>query len=409
MSRYGRYLIILLIFSALAGCSRDRTGSETPLQIYSRLWTPLREQTFIREELKRFYSETGIETELLLYTDTDMDRMAASGELSEADLIIFYGNRLASLADAIDFVDLREQSKLFEDRTFLFKHLGTEKKDTWEYFLPLGADVYLLIASREAASARPVGADGENITWPQVAEWIQRASRQQGRGLLAVTGVPNKSLVYFMAGPILSYGGGFPDLTSEAALEALRLLQGMRWVFHPLIENFDTVIDPLVDGSAWFAFAHCAHAGSILQESPGNFDVYPAPSGPAGMGSVSGFSAVGIPGGTKNAKAALALVEYLTRPEVQARISKGVGGFIPTVLEASDYLGEEPLARVIRYGLHVLDSGRTREIPLEYGEWGNVKHVYESVFFSMVLSGRNISADSLKWAQTELDKLKTSQ
>ncbi len=408
MSRYGRCLSILLVFFALLGCSRDRYTPEAPLQIYSRLWTPLREQTFIREELKRFYSETGIETELLLYTDTDMDRMTHTGELSGADLIIFYGNRLSHVAHAIDFIDFREHSEVFKDRTFLFNRLGSEQEDVWKHFLPIGADVYLLIASREAAALKPAGVDNESITWTDVSDWIQKASRQQGRGLLAVTGVPNKSLVYFMAGPILSYGGGLPDLSSEAAVEALRLLQGMRWVFHPLIENFDTVIDPLVEGTAWFGFAHCAHVGTILKESPGSFEVYPAPSGPAGRGSVSGFSAAGIPVGTGKLEASLALLEYLTRPEVQARISKGVGGFIPTVLEASDYLGEEALDRVIRYGLHVLDSGRTMEIPLEYGEWGNVKHLYESVFFSTVLSGRNISADSLKWAQTELEKLKSS-
>ena len=408
LSRSFRWVSILLIFVVLTGCSKGSYNSETPLRIYSRLWTPLREQNFIKDELARFYLESGIETELLLYTDGDMDSMAESGELSNADLIIFYGNRLANMADSVEFINFQKYPELFEDRTFLFNRLESENQDLWEYFLPLSADVYLLIASKDAASARPAGIHNDTITWMEVEEWIQRASRQQHRGLLAVTGVPNKSLVYFMAGPILAYGGDFPDLSSDSAIEALRMLQRLRGGFHPRIESFDTVIDPLIEGDAWFGFAHCAHVGSILQEAPDRFDVYSTPAGPAGRGSVAGFSAAGIPADARNPEAAVVLLEYLTRPEVQTRISKGVGGFIPTVLEAADYLTDGPLDTVIRYGLEVLDSGKTMDIPLEYGEWGNVKHVYESVFFSSVLSGRMISAESLRWAQTELERLKIS-
>ncbi len=408
LSPSGRWFTIFLITLAILGCSKGRHDADGTLRIYSRLWTPLREQSFIRGELERFYSESGIEAELILYTDGDMDRMLATGDLSDVDLVIPYGNRLSLWSEKVDFVDFHEYPDLFQDRTFLFELLPPEKQSVWRNFLPIGADVYLVIVSKNAESLKPAGIENAGLTWPDLADWIRIVSREQGRGMLAVTGVPDKNLVYFLAGPVLSYGGGFPDLASGAAVDALRMLQDMRRGFHPAVENFDSVIDPLVGGSAWFAFAHCAHVGFVLKEAPGRFNVYTAPSGPAGQGSVSGFSAIGIPARTGNRQDALSLVEYLTRPDVQIRISKGVGGFIPTVLEAGEFLGNDALDTVIRYGLDVLHAGRTRDIPHEYGEWGNVKHVYETVFYSLILSDNEISADSLRWAQTELEKLKLS-
>ena len=360
------------------------------------------EQGFIRENIvPRFTAESGIDVEFSFYTDDAMDTLAERDSFKGADLVILYGNRLGSLSRSIDFLKLRDYPELYKDRTFFQNEELGGLNSCWQNFLPINSDVYLFIASKKADEYRSFPVESGILGWQDAADWMLKASREEGRGLLALTGVPGKNLIYFIGGIIIASGGEFPDLNSPGARQALGLIESLRPAIHPEIGNFDSVADPLLSGDAWFAFAHCARIGSVLLEKPEEFDVFMAPVGDAGSGSVAGVNGIGIPSSGIHSKEALRFVEFLTRPEIQVDISRGTGGFIPTVHEALDALGSSPLDRVIRYGIRILSIGRIRTIPVNYGDWRNIKQVYENLFMHFMRSGQ-INQDDIETAALHL-------
>jgi multiple sugar transport system substrate-binding protein len=92
--------------------------------------------------------------------------------------------------------------------------------------------------------------------------------------------------------------------------------------------------------------------------------------------------------GAPNEQAAIDFLEYLTRPDIQVKIAKGTGGFIPPVQEAIEYRGEEAIDEVITKAILVLENGIVSGVPAYlYQDWGAVKMVFDEVFVQMVLNG----------------------
>ena len=91
---------------------------------------------------------------------------------------------------------------------------------------------------------------------------------------------------------------------------------------------------------------------------------------------------------TENYDLAIQFLEYLTRPDIQVKISKGTGGFIPPVDEAREFLGEEAIDEVINKAILVLNNGVVSGVPsANYQDWGAVKQVFDDVFVDMILNG----------------------
>ena len=136
------------------------------------------------------------------------------------------------------------------------------------------------------------------------------------------------------------------------------------------------------------------------------FTLAPAPSGPTGVGSIAGVSGYGIMKGSANYDLALQFLEYLTRPDVQVKIAKGTGGFIPPVEEAIDYLGDEAIDEVINKAVLVLNNGVVSGVPAgNYQDWGAVKQCYDDVFAEVLNTGGDITQERLDDAQACIDGL----
>ncbi len=393
MSRRGntRYLLIsfmvLMIFNLLS-CSNSRHDQKITLQIYSRLWTPLREQGFIHDQIiPRFVDETGINVNFSFYADDALNNLIERDGGKGADILIVYGNKLEKTIAETELLDLSGYNELYSGRTFIINGKFDSNENSWNHFLPVNSDVYLFIASKKAEKYRRFSVTDHRLSWEEAADWMVTASVREGHGLLSVTQVPGKSLIYFMGGIISAYGGYFPDLTSDEASRGLAMMQKMMPAVNPRSPGFDSVIQPLLSGDAWFAFAHCARIGSVIMEAPDEFEVFLAPSGDKGMGSVGGISGAGIPVSAEHPEEAVQFLEFLSRPEIQVEISRGVGGFIPVVKEAGDLLESDPLDQVILKGLTVLEEAEIATIPADYPEWNNVKQVYEAVFSRLLMSG----------------------
>ena len=90
---------------------------------------------------------------------------------------------------------------------------------------------------------------------------------------------------------------------------------------------------------SWLTVFHNARAGQVYASNATQFTLAPGARGPAGIGTIAGVSGYAIMKDAPNYDLAVEFLEYLTRPDIQVKIAKGTGGFIPPVQEAMDIPG----------------------------------------------------------------------
>jgi multiple sugar transport system substrate-binding protein len=157
---------------------------------------------------------------------------------------------------------------------------------------------------------------------------------------------------------------------------------------------------------AWLTVFHNARAGQVYASNETQFTLAPAPSGPTGIGTIAGVSGYAIMKGAPNYDLAVDFLEYITRPDIQVKIAKGTGGFIPPVQEAIDYVGAEAVDEVITKAVLVLEQGITSGVPgYLYQDWGAVKQCFDDVFEDTILAGKDVDQARLDAAQQCVDDL----
>lgn len=388
---------VLILLSLISAPLFARGGAETvpTLVLDSRLWSPPAEQEFvINEVLKPFGEENGVNVALSIFNDEDLLKRAevqtATGN-NTTDIVIAYASYFDQWVNNGYVEDLTGVVDGWTDRTFSPGINNMAVFDGKQYFVPIGSDVYLLCANVEAMQYLPGGADVQNLTWEQFADWAVAIAEGEGEGKLAVTGVPEKSLIYQVGAITLSYGGGFPDVSSDAAVQAWEIMVEMRNAFTPTVSTYDDLVAPMKRGEAWLTWAHVANVGDIYKSNPSQYVVAPVPSGPAGKGSIAGTQGFGIPVGSPNREMAIELIEYMTRPDIMVKLAKGAGGWIPPVSEAVAALGDEAQDEVIKMAIDVMDNGVLSFIPPTYtagGNWGQIKRVYDDIAAKFFADGR---------------------
>jgi multiple sugar transport system substrate-binding protein len=403
-------IVIIGLLGLLAGLLALSAGAEPTVNVASRLWSRPVEQEFVIQEIfPPFEQEHGCKV-VFQYLDNDalFERAAiqqATGQ-SAMDVVIVYGPDMQQWVQAGYVRPLDAPIASWADRTFSQGLAKMTRFDDRQFFVPIGADVYLLIANRRALPYLPEGADVQQLTWAQLVEWANAVAAGEGVGKFAVTGAPQKMLIYQYGAAILSYGGAFPTIYSAEALNAWELLVQMQTAHPPNVLQYVNVVEPMKREDAWVSVTHCARVGDIYRSAPAQFVVAPVPRGPAGIGSVAGTSGLGIMQDAPQPELAVKLVEYLSRPDVQLKIAKGTGGFIPPVDEAVGLLGQTPEDDVIRKALHVMDQGVLAFIPATFGpNWGSVKAVYDRAFRKLVLEDGAVDAAYLEQAQQEINHL----
>ena len=382
------------------------------LSFSSRLWSPPAEQEFIIEYvIKPFEEENNCIVNFQILND---EKLLERAELQlktdhpTMDIVCAYVANMAQWIEEEYVEDLTSYVKSWDDRTFspTFEY-GTNVGGK-QYFIPVGADVYLTIANKKALKYLPSGADLDKLTWEDFAKWSNAIAKGEGEGKTVVTGIPMKSLIYQFGAISLSYGATFPDINTPGAIKAWEILVSMKDDFIPAVLNVDNCVAPMKREEAWFSWMHCARAGQVYSANPANFVVAPVPEGPAGIGSIAGVSGYGILKNAPHFELAIKFLEYITRPDMQVKIAKGTGGFIPPVEEALNYLGDDPEDEVVAKAVMVLSKGRVSGVPGgDYQDWGAVKKVFDDVFVEMVLNGDGtVDKALLNEAQAALDALR---
>jgi multiple sugar transport system substrate-binding protein len=378
----------------------------------SRLFSPPREQEyFINEIIKPFEEENGATVNFqILDDDSQFDRAVIQAETGHVttDIIAAHNGKMPDWLDAGYVEDLTSLVESWTDRHFSPAFESDTNRDGKQYFLPVGADVYLLLANNKAMPYFPDGADINAMTWDDYADWAVAIADGEGEGKVCITGIPMNSWVYQFGGSALSYGAGFPDVNSPEAAQAWAIWEriGKANGFVPSVLNVSTCVDPMLREESWLTVFHNARAGQVYDSNPTQFTLAPAPSGPAGIGSIAGVSGYAILKDAPNYDLAVKFLEYLTRPDIQVKIAKGTGGFIPPVLEAQQYLGDEAIDEVINQAVMVLENGVVSGVPgYLYQDWGKVKECFDDIFAETILEGLDVTQVVLDEGQACVDGL----
>jgi multiple sugar transport system substrate-binding protein len=399
-------ILLVMLFSTFA-----LAGLET-LVFSSRLFSvPAEQEYFLENVIMPFERENHC---IVSFQNMDDEMLLDRAEIQQktanvtTDIVCAYVANMWEWIEKGYVEDLTPYVELWDDRNFspAFEY-GTNFEGK-QYFIPVGADVYLTIANKKALEYLPSGAELDKLTWEDFAKWSNAIAKGEGEGKTVVTGIPMKSFIYQFGAISLSYGATFPDINTPEAIKAWEILVSMKDDFIPAVLNIDNCIDPMKRQESWLSWMHCARAGSVYLSNETLYSVAPAPEGPAGIGSIAGVSGYGVMKGAPHKELAIKFLKYITSPDMQVKISKGTGGFIPPVEEALNYLGDAPEDEVVAKAIMVLSKGNVSGIPgQDFTDWGAVKKVFDDVFLEMVLNGDGtVDKAILDGAKVKLDAIR---
>ena len=225
-----RLLVLMMLISLAAvpmlfagGEQEEGEAAPTKLVVSSRLYSQPGEQQFLIDEIfPEFEEENNCIVMFEIIEDEPLLKRAKfqkdSGRIN-TDVVIAHAGHMSEWIKNDYVVPLPVDQ--WTDRTFSKAFQDSTTKGGNTYFAPVGGDVYLLLANKKAMPYLPSGADVDDIELGRVySDWAVNIAEGEGEGKCAVTGVPQKSLVYMYGGMFLSYGGEFPVINSPGALEA---------------------------------------------------------------------------------------------------------------------------------------------------------------------------------------------
>lgn len=251
---------------------------------------------------------------------------------STVDLVALTRGDMAALETAGALEDLTPLlRRLQADRQFPASLLDGGGPDAGrQYAIPWLQATYLLVVNRLALAYLPPGADVNHLTYDQLVDWGRRmeASGRPRIGLPAGdTGLIHRFLQGY-AYPSFT-GTTLTGFRSPAAVRMWQTLDQLWSVTDPASTTYSGMDDALQSGDIWVAWDHQARVSGALADG-GRFIAVPAPSGPAGLGSMTAVVDLAIPKNAPNRKGAEALVEWLTRPRQQLAASSSLH-FTPVV------------------------------------------------------------------------------
>ncbi len=302
-----------------------------------------------------------------------------------------------------DFVALQRKGALasvdnvwprLKEREFIksFIRLGKIGQDHY-YFVPWMQATYIMAANRSALKYLPKGADLNSLTYDQLEEWAANMYEAAGEAMLGFPAGEKGLMHRFLQGYLYpSYTGN--TLRKFRSPEAEEMWQSFRelWRYvNPRCLTFSRMDQPLLTGEVWVAWDHTARLMDAFEQRPDDYVAFPAPSGPKGRGFMVVLAGLGLPKNSSPA-AAVDLIEYLTRPEVQIVTLASVG-FFPVVQTGA--MGELPA------GLEIIKEAVAKQadskdalpsmLPVGLGAKGkDFNLVYKGAFSKIVLRGRDI-------------------
>ena len=267
-----------------------------------------------------------------------VDRVRAEAEAGQGTVSVLgglHGDLALFAADGL-LADLTDLGTELGDRGFLAEYLELARLGGQQLnYIPWMQASYIMAARREALEYLPEGVDEQalqtTLTYDQVLAWARNINEAEGPrfGLPASDdGLINRFLQGY-AYPSFT-GGVNTTFRSEAAVSMWQWLKDIWQYADPQSVTYANMSEPMLSTSVWLTWDHTARLINALREVPDDFITFPAPRGPEGLGFMPVLAGLAIPKTAPDQAAARALIEYLTRPDVQQLTLREVA-FFPTI------------------------------------------------------------------------------
>lgn len=360
---------------------------------FSTQFVPVEEQEKFRAILQQGgFDVTGSEEGPLL----DVLLAGAQSGVSEIDVIGALHGTFPPLqqADAMmNMIDIAEDLMADRELTAAYLETGLLGTEDFLYYVPWMQATYIMAATVDALEYLPEGADVNALTWEQLGAWCQTLAEETGG---PKCGLPHAGLFHrFLQGYLWpSWTGGMvTTFKNDEAAAMLAWVRDSLWPYiNPQSINYAFMQEPLLSGEVWVAFDHTARLLDAFNSDPEKFVAFPAPSGPYGLGFMPVIVGLGIPAHARNPAGGEALIEFLTRPEVQGMILKELG-FFPVVagVDTTDL----PAGVAIEAEAVAAQSNAPNALPalLPVGlgaRGGEINQIFRNAFDRVVLNGEDI-------------------
>ena len=201
-----------------------------------------------------------------------------------------------------------------------------------QLYVPWMQASYIMVANKAALPYLPPGADINALSYDQLAAWAEMIQEKTGKPLLGFPAAPQGLMDRFFEGFLYpSYTGGVVVPFRSEAAEAMWTQFASLWKsVNPDSTSYTFMQQPLLAGDVWIGWDHVARVLGALRQKPDEFVAFPVPAGPKGRGYVPVLAGLAVPKGAPDISAAMALIDYLTKPETQIITARSTG-FFPVV------------------------------------------------------------------------------
>src|SRR5215831_14724258 len=196
-----------------------------------------------------------------------------------------------------------------------------------QLYLPWMQASYIMVANKDALPYLPDGSDINALSYDQLASWASAIQEKTGKRLLGFPAGPQGLMHRFFEGFLYpSYTGGVVVPFRSEAAEAMWTQFASLWKsVNPDSTSYTSMQQPLLSGDVWIGFDHVARVLGALRQKPNEFVAFPVPAGAKGRGYVPVLAGLAVPKGAPDISGAMALIDYLTKPETQVVTARSIG------------------------------------------------------------------------------------
>ncbi len=328
------------------------------------------------------------------------DRLVAEAEAGQGEVGAVGGQHgdFAALAERGLLMDLSDLAAELADRGFVEQYLELGRfGGEAQLYIPWMQATYIMAAHRDALAYLPEGLDEAtlqtDLTYEQLGAWVGAINADRGQRFGLPAGEDGLLHRFLQGYGYPSFTGALnTEFTSPEAVQMWEWLRAAWAATNPQSTGYAFMQEPLLAGEVLVAWDHTARLIDALRASPDDFVTFPAPRGPAGLGFLPVVAGLAIPATAPDPEAARALIEYLTRPEVQAITLREVAFFPAIAAELPTDLEPAIQAEAAAVAATTTDPNALPSLlPVGLGEQGGAYNkVFRDAFQRIVLDGEEI-------------------
>jgi multiple sugar transport system substrate-binding protein len=296
------------------------------------------ETAAMRSKILTGFRSAGVSFTSLSDTTQFIDQVIAQATAGSGTLDLIGGLQgdFVALGAQIPLRDMSDVIGELKDRNFPQAYLDLARIKGAYRFVPWITATYLMAANKQALPYLPPGADVNALTYDQLLAWGQALQKAKGQQLVGFPASPTGLIKRFFQGYLYpSYTGGLnTQFTSAAAVSMWQYFKQLWAVTNPQSPTYAMMDEPLLSGEVWVAWDHAVRLSNALQQQPDNFVVFPAPSGPKGLGYEPVLGGLAIPATSKHVTQAKALISYLSEQQTEATMLSAESWFPPVAADA---------------------------------------------------------------------------